>query len=392
MRKKTVFGLSFLLAAAILLSACGAGSEIAAEPSPEPTETPAPTIELPESVIGTWISMNDPADTLVFSKEGELFVNGTQIELLETTENGVRYLFGGSEGVISVSHGYLSCGFPLPLSERSAHTFCYRSGEDNPADRFVGTWTLCDGEGSLWNGAAVQEFMITDDGSLLLGDEAFPIGFQMTFDGGNDCGWMLQADGDRLWCSFFNDDPDALSLGTGDGWGKYYKDLMTAELSLDNWRDFFDFVIVYSLGRDDAGNPYNSMARFMLAEKGDHDILCIRGGAASVTSTPKTCSMIQYDLKSGEYGFRELTTKERGKYNNNYFLSYRNRTVNETFRKFEDGVLPGGGWGLSIVVFSENTLVRDGGTVTAATITEFYSNLSKISGTVYYRDASGQEE
>ena len=391
-KKKTIAWITLFLAAVLLLSACGSKTEAPAAATPLPEEEIEPKIELPESVIGTWISINNPEDNLVFTEDGKLTVNGTEIELLELSENGILYRCGDTEGTISYAHEYLSCGFPLPLSEKSSYAFFYRQGEENPATRFAGTWTLCSGEGSVWNDAVVEEFSITDDGEVLLGGESFPAVFQMVFDHQENGGWMLRADGDRIWCSFYNDDPEALNLGTGVGWGKYCQNVKTAELSLDNWQDFFDTLVVYSLGRDDAGNIHNSMARLLLAGKDDLEILCVRDGSATVTSSPKSFAMIQYDLDAGTYDFRAVAPKERWKYNTNYFLPYKNTTTNDVFRLYEDETLLKAdqngfkGWAMCALVYSDKTLMRDGNMLTSPTITDFYVIVSKISGTICYRE------
>lgn len=379
-----------LATALLLLAACGSEPEPVPE-TPAPEEELTPAIELPGSVIGTWISLNDPADVLVFTEDGTLSANGEEIELLEASDEVILYRCGDLEGTISLVHGFLSCGHPLPLSENSSFAYFYREGTESPLDRFVGTWTLCDGAGSVWNEAPVEEFSVTEDGELLLNGDAFPAAFQMVIDQNRDFGWMLVADGERIWCSFYNDDPQALDLATGEGWGKYYQNVETVELSLNNWKDYFDIAVVYSLGRDDTGKIHNAIARLLLAEKDEIEILCVRNGSATVTSSPKAFAMIQYDLDAGTYDFRAVAPKERWKYNTNYFLPYKNTTTTDVFRLFGDENDPDvsrdafNGWAMCALVYSEKTLIRDKNMLTSPTITDFYVIVSKIEGTVCYR-------
>ena len=391
MKNRTITLFFLLLAALLLLSACGEASEAPPAETLPPEEEPATALELPGFVVGTWISLNDRSDVLIFTENGTLSVNGTAVELLEATENGIRYRCGGAEGMISFVRGYLSCGSPLPLSENSVNSFFYKEGEEDPANRFAGTWTLCSGEGSVRNGTVVEEFTITEAGDLLLPDGAYPTSLRMVFNDRQDCSWMLQADGGSLWCSFYDDEQDALSLGTGEGWGKYYRNVEFADLNLNNWQDYFDFVVGFSFGRDDAGNIHNSMARLFLVQKADLDILCVKDGKASVTSTPKSYAMIQYDEETETVSFREITQKEKIKYNQKYFLPYRNTRANEPFRIIGDGMFFDsalqeiGGWGACVLYYSDNTLLRDGNVIASPVMTDFYVYVSAISGTICLR-------
>ncbi len=394
MKKRAFLPIFLLLAAILLLSACGesgAADEVPAEtPAPE-TETGA-VIEIPDRFIGTWVSVNDPGDTLVFGGDGTLSVNGTQIELVGSSDDSVRYRYADKEASISFLSGYLSGGGPLPLSDKSAHAVFYMQGTDNPKERFVGTWTLCAGEGSVWNDGAVEEFSITPEGELLLCGEAFPAVFEMVFDSREEYDWTLQTDDGRIWCSFFNDDPEALSLGTGEGWGRYYRDVLTEELTLKNWNDFFELLITYSLRRDEGGGVHNSMARAFLAGKEEIEILCVRDGKASVTSTPTTFAMIEYDPDTGEYTLRSIAPKERWKYNSKYFADYRNRTTEEPIREFglevsadED---PGAfrGWGVNFMIYSEDKPKIEEDLIIAPTVTKLVYRVNRISGTILYRE------
>ena len=394
MKKRVFLLFAVLLAVMLLLCACGENKapDEAAEETPAPQAEVETVIAIPDFFIGTWVSVNDPADVLVFGGDGTLRVNGTQIEIIGASDDSVRYRYADTEASISFLSGYLSAGYPLPLSDKSGYAVFYLQGTENPTERFVGTWTLCTGEGSVWNENTVEEFSITGDGELKLGEESFPAGFQMVFNSREEYGWTLQTDDDSIWCSFFTDDPEALSLGTGEGWGRYYRDVRTEELTLKNWKDYFDLLITYSLRRDEGGGIHNSMARVFLAGKEEYEILCVKNGKANVTSTPTTFAMIEYDLNTGEYTLRNLTAKERWKYNTKYFADFRNRTTEEPFREFGKEVSADAdpnafkGWGVNFAVFSEDAPKTEGEIAFAPTITKLVYRVNRISGTILYRE------
>ena len=402
MKKRKIVLIALLLVSAFLLSSCLVTIDVE-EQEPTVKQKYLKTIpEFSENYVGSWHAVAATGDCFTIEPEGI----GTLSVTLATgeTESHLIYIAAVQPDpeVITVNDGltgetlmylqyadgffYYAGGMEISLDIEQF----YKEGSSNPADAFFGTWTRCSGtdyDYLEWNGSIVSEFTITRDGLVQINGDEFSFTFYCEFGK-----FFISTDDSKIMVSPAEDNQNgAMDLFiNGTSWGDaYYKDAKSVELTQENWQDYFETRISYSISKNVWGDLEYAVARVFLVPKDEIVCLGITSGRVSMLSSPSAYAMLHYDLDTDEYEIVEMTSKESSKYNDRYYRSlkdYRNETEfmclwnwPETCTETFDGI------GAVVVSYWEDNFTLDGNTVVAPTVTDCVVTVERIMGTLYYR-------
>ena len=446
MDRKAIVIFTFLLAAIMLLSACGgtvsvqtAGPGSASAPvqseqqaaaadaptaqaevlpeagSPATGEAEAPeaddlgdlpVAQIPEALAGVWISVADPEDRIVIDANGTGKVDEA---LPEEGKVAFRFYVAESEAdgwllaealdqvpyteMYGTDFEFRLLGDVLMFPEGMYDGYFYREGDKDPVEYLYGTWTLSTGDISpLWNGAKAEQFVV-GPGMLTINGDALPIRFAPNdLSDGSDQPWMFYSENGLIQGLMFQPEVFALSIQGQNLSGKYYKDVKSVELTPDNWQDFFEWRIVYTLERDKNTGKNSVKTWLCLMTREDVKVLGTRNASAYLAGTEISFSMIKYNIKTHEYSFEKPEPAYLRDINVSRYISgvtknlrdgKRIDTVDSRWVEME-GSEKGGFFGMLYGCLSRDASIQDD-IATALVLSKVSIKATKMSGTIYYQ-------
>lgn len=428
MRKTGIIVFILFLAALLLLTACGgqeaqapapeaAPAQAAAAEAPKEEKSPFPPVDAAivapdEAFVGVWLSVNTD-DKLTVNADGTVLFNDLPayvseatdedvfLRLIEWTEkaDGDQASFTGISGKSDRSDlGWLhydAKGFLYPWENGTdlfPFTYYYREGTESPAKKFYGTWTRCAGYGSTsWNGSLVETFVITTDNKIQINGDELDISYHLL----NNGEWSVEAqEGQevRIHLDMYDDTKGAYRLYIDHlsyGFEYYCKDVRSVELTLDNWREYFDVVTTYSTRCDEGGNVKYVMNRAFLTPKENFGFCGILNGWVAFTASPTAFAMIEYDVKANTYTIRDMTARERETYNSQFFkdkINYASAGSLGQYLKWSTDTETFASWGISLYEYAEDRFTLNGNIALVPTTIAADVDVTRIMGTIYYRD------
>ena len=173
------------------------------------------------------------------------------------------------------------------------------------------------------------------------------------------------------------------------GFEYYCKDVRSVELTLDNWREYFDVVTTYSTRCDEGGNVKYVMNRAFLTPKENFGFCGILNGWVAFTASPTAFAMIEYDVKANTYTIRDMTARERETYNSQFFkdkINYASAGSLGQYLKWSTDTETFASWGISLYEYAEDRFTLNGNIALVPTTIAADVDVTRIMGTIYYRD------
>ena len=401
---KRVFSVILLILSVLLLPACGAAATAPTAATEAPTAAPQATtisaaseyaVEVPKAFRGKWFSMIDPDQWVLFDESSITTPDGTKISLTYAAKKQVSFKIGDIKGMCSLEKGYLQGKRLLPLSERCRNDWFYREGEENPMDRFKGTWILTEGEGSRLKNTPIESYTVTDDLTLLVNGESFPLQCEpvLTEKSPKTTEWLLNSSDGRIHVSISEEYNGAGGISTGgSGWGVYYQDVKTLELTTENWQDFFVVQTGYAMEADEEGVFRSETYVLLLPREG----VCIRSisdGRITGRVIAEDGETLHRELEGGSVTLDEMTPAERADFSM-LFSMWKVTPVDSELYNLAWFGLPkdvldvtegadGAPWGTILTSFVDSTVKQNGSVLSGTVLTDLHFEISSISGTIY---------
>ena len=253
--------------------------------------------------------------------------------------------------------------------------------EDMIPEDFYGVWTCVDGDAD-WNKKEVKDLTITPDGKILINDDELEIYFSFNSENGAFT-WTTSKSG--LNGRY---DPNSMfifCLNANDRRCYCGKDVTAAEITLDNWKDYFHLEIRFEANKDNEGDVSRLWAMLYLAQNEDAGLAGINDIVVKAKIAATEIALLSYDSSSDQFT-KEVIAKEKwsaystlaGYIEREYPLKIEAHVYPQPDRTFSAYLK-----GEAVYGKGSNEFVTNGTITTVPSITDFDVTLTEITGTVF---------
>lgn len=257
-------------------------------------------------------------------------------------------------------------------------------------EKYVGTYTLYKTHND--DDPITEEFTISKDGTLTFNSQSYalftPEERYKDISGGDNFDILFHAKGNnRIRISECTDGVEMFALSVDDRFPQYYfKDVETAELTAENWQDFFEPAVKYEAGRDNWGDISYFYTRIKLVPKDNIEVFNVDEGRIAVTVSPKAFAEVKYDASSEEFAAKEISRDEYTAYEHlaNYLESwpkdleagfYSSSSTSSWYDPY-----------VEFLAVREEHFTNDGDAYTFPAISAFEIDVTRIMGTIIYKN------
>ena len=260
-------------------------------------------------------------------------------------------------------------------------------------DELVGEWTLCISEGELGDGSHIDAFSLSRDGVLTAEGESREGYLVETDEEGiftfvtNDRHYMLKSVEKGGLALLYNDTQK--NLFTSASRQIFYRDFESAELTADNWQEYFETQTVYEVIKNSINRVTAFNVRVFLIPKASLDVLAVKDGTVSVETKPTAYALIDYDVDTYEYFFSNIPRKAEQYGMERFQYSQTPFSARAEFHNYAMDLIRG--WAANIYARNESVLEINDSRLIAAVETDFEISIQELSGVLYYRAAPAEE-
>ena len=192
-----------------------------------------------------------------------------------------------------------------------------RQGPADIPERFVGTWGFYKADNDI--PPITEELTITEDGFLSYNGSSYSLveNEDISVSGGEGVllfqGVYSSPEDPRIHILESTQQEDLLGFCLDDGSVNiqyFVKGLKKAELTPENWQDYFTFGMDFSLRRNDSGEIESVSSYYALVPRDGIRIWRIDDGFAGWVIHPSAYGIVEFDLTTEEYTLREATPEE----------------------------------------------------------------------------------
>ncbi len=259
-------------------------------------------------------------------------------------------------------------------------------------DALLGDWTLCIGDGAVGDGSEISAFSIAP-GAVFTANGESSVGRYIETEDPDilnfvaaDRHYLLRSvEKGGLALLYYDEAKDTYTSASPQ---IFFRDFESAELTEENWQDYFELKTVYELEKNAIGRVSMLHVRVYLMPKETIDVLSIRDGKLTAQVRPVSFALIEFAADSDEYSFSDLPKNrkvlasygtERLQYAKDGFA------VESEFHNFAMETLRG--WAANIYARGELEFkVQKDKSVSAAVEKDFDVVIASLSGTICYRE------